>query len=181
LGNLAAESHDYHQRCRTLFYLPDIAVALIARHRKKIIFLGLPDTLDLLVVCVEAGLALDQAMRRVAEEMHKSCRLLSEEFGLANFQLQMGPVARGRASRIGSAHRRGRSENLAAVLIQAEKFGSSIAQALRAQSDAMRVRRRQIAEEKAAQNRRQADLSPGALYLSGHLRSPRGGPRLSRW
>ncbi len=73
-----------------LFYLPDIIVWLMARHRKDAIFLGLPDVLDLLVVCVEAGLGLDQAMRKVSEEMKKSCRILSEEFTLCNFQLQMG-------------------------------------------------------------------------------------------
>lgn len=133
-----------------LFYLPDLAVALIARSRQQAIFLGLPDALDLLVVCVEAGLGLDQAMRKVAEEMRKTYRVIADEFGLANFQLQMGrprtEVLHELGQRTGVADLR----NLAAVLIQADKFGSSIAQALRTQSDAMRTRRRQIAEEKAA-------------------------------
>jgi len=136
--------------CGGLFYLPAVVVWFVAKQRKKTIFLGLPDTLDLLVVCVEAGLALDQAMRRVADEMRKSCRVISEEFGLANFQLQMGrprsEVLHELGARTGVADLR----NLAGVLVQAEKFGSSIALALRTQSDAMRTRRRQIAEEKAA-------------------------------
>ncbi len=58
----------------TLFYLPDLVVALIGRSRKQQIFLSLPDALDLLVVCVEAGLGLDQAMRKVADEMKRSAR-----------------------------------------------------------------------------------------------------------
>jgi tight adherence protein C len=132
------------------FYLPDVAVWLLGRRRKQAIFLGLPDALDLLVVCVEAGLGLDQAMRKVSEEMKKTYPVVAEEFGLANFQLQMGrsraEVLHELGARTGVADLR----SLAAVLIQADKFGSSIAQALRVQSDSMRVRRRQLAEEKAA-------------------------------
>jgi tight adherence protein C len=89
-------------------------------------------------------------MRKVSEEMKKSFRVIADEFGLCNFQLQMG------RSRVEVLHELGYRtgvddvRSLAAILIQAEKFGSSIAQALRVQSDAMRVRRRQKAEEKAA-------------------------------
>lgn len=133
-----------------LFYLPDVALWLIARGRKKAIFLGLPDALDLLVVCVEAGLGLDQAMRRVADETGKNCPTLSGEFGLANFQLQMGRTRSDVLHELGARTGVADLRNLAAVLIQAEKFGSSIALALRTQSDAMRTRRRQMAEEKAA-------------------------------
>jgi len=132
------------------FYLPNILVALIAKNRQKAIFLALPDALDLMVVCVEAGLGLDQAMRKVAEEMKKTYRVLAEEFALANFQLQMGrpraEVLHELGVRTGVSDLRG----LAGVLIQADKFGSGIAQALRVQSDSMRTRRRQMAEEKAA-------------------------------
>lgn len=134
----------------SLFYLPTIALMLFTKSRKDQIFYGLPDTLDLLVVCVEAGLGLDQAMRKVAEEMESSFPIIAEEFGLANFQLQMGrarnEVLQELANRTGVDDLR----SLAAILIQADKFGSSIAQALRVQSDAMRTRRRQLAEEKAA-------------------------------
>lgn len=132
------------------FYLPDIIVWFIASGRKTNIFLGLPDALDLMVVCVEAGLGLDQAMRKVSEEMKRSCAVICEEFGLCNLQLQMGKA------RIEVLHELGQRTGvddlraLAAILIQADKFGSSIAQALRVQSDSMRTRRRQLAEEKAA-------------------------------
>ena len=73
-----------------MFYLPSIGLWFLTKRRKDSIFYGLPDALDLLVVCVEAGLGLDQAMRKVSEEMKKSCRTVAEEFGLCNFQLQMG-------------------------------------------------------------------------------------------
>jgi len=133
-----------------MFFLPDLMLMMLGRKRKEAIFLALPDALDLMVVCVEAGLALDQAMRRVAEEMKKTYRLVAEEFGICNMQLQMG-VSRAEALK-NLGHRSGVDDlkSLAAILIQADKFGSSIAQALRVQSDSMRVRRSQIAEEKAA-------------------------------
>ena len=133
-----------------LFYLPDILLFMLIKRRKESIFLGLPDALDLMVVCVESGLGLDQAMRKVAEEMKKSYRVIAEEFGLCNLQLQMG---RSRAQVLQELGKRSGVEDLrslASILIQADKFGSSIAQALRVQSDSMRTRRRQIAEEKAA-------------------------------
>ena len=132
------------------FYLPELIVMFMAKKRKESIFLGLPDALDLMVVCVEAGLGLDQAMRKVAEEMKKAYRTVAEEFSLCNLQMQVG---RGRAQALQELGARSGVEDLrslASILIQADKFGSSIAQALRVQSDSMRTRRRQIAEEKAA-------------------------------
>jgi tight adherence protein C len=134
----------------TLFYTPTLILLWMAKKRKEQIFLGLPVCLDLMVVCVEAGLGLDQAMRKVAEEMRKSFRVISEEFGIANMQLQMG---RGRTQvlqELGIRSGVDELKALASILIQADKFGSSIAQALRVQSDSMRTRRKQIAEEKAA-------------------------------
>jgi tight adherence protein C len=133
-----------------MFYLPEVGLWFLVSRRQQAIFLGLPDALDLMVVCVEAGLGLDQAMRKVSEEMKGNFPVIAEEFGLANFQLQMGrpraEVLHELGVRTGVADLR----SLAGVLIQADKFGSSIAQALRVQSDSMRTRRRQLAEEKAA-------------------------------
>jgi tight adherence protein C len=133
-----------------MFYLPDIVLYLMAKKRKEAIFLGLPDALDLLVVCVEAGLGLDHAMRKVAEEMKRTYRVIAEEFGLCNLQLQMGKARNEVLQDLGSRTGVEDLRSLASILIQADKFGSSIAQALRVQSDSMRTRRRQIAEEKAA-------------------------------
>jgi tight adherence protein C len=133
------------------FYLPDFFVGRRAKSRGMAIFLGLPDAPDLMVVCVEAGLGLDAAMRRVTSELAQSCPVICEEFAMANFQLQMGrprkEVLRDLGIRTGVDDVR----SLSAVIIQAEKFGSSISAALRVQSDAMRLRRRQMAEERAAQ------------------------------
>ncbi|MFO0888951.1 MAG: type II secretion system F family protein [Isosphaeraceae bacterium] len=132
------------------FYLPGFVLDSQKKRRSEAIFLGLPDALDLMVVCVEAGLGLDAAMRRVTSELATSCPVLCEEFAIANFQLQMGrprkDVLRDLGVRTGVEDMR----SLAAVIIQAEKFGSSIGSALRVQSDAMRLRRKQFAEERAA-------------------------------
>lgn len=133
-----------------MFYVPDLVLWMITRGRKEAIFLGLPDALDLMVVCVEAGLGLDQAMRKVSEEMKKAYPPIADEFGLANLHMQMG---RGRADVLHELGIRSGVDDLrslAAILIQADRFGSSIAQALRVQSDSMRTRRRQLAEERAA-------------------------------
>ena len=133
-----------------LFYLPDLVVGLLARSRQQAIFLSLPDALDLMVVCVEAGLGLDHAMRKVSEEMKRTHRVLSEEFALTNFHLQMGRPRAEALHELGVRTGVSDLRSLAAVLIQADKFGSSIAQALRVQSESLRTRRRQLAEEKAA-------------------------------
>lgn len=133
-----------------MFYLPNFAVWLVTKHRKDGIFFGLPDALDLMVVCVEAGLGLDQAMRKVTDELKKSYPIISEEFALCNFQLQMGRSRAEVLHELGARTGVDDLKSLSAILIQADKFGSSIAQALRVQSDSMRTRRRQMAEEKAA-------------------------------
>ncbi|MGL4463575.1 MAG: type II secretion system F family protein [Planctomycetia bacterium] len=90
-------------------------------------------------------------MRKVAEEMNRTFPVISEEFSICNFQLQMGRPRREVLHDLGARTGVDDMKALAAILIQADRFGSSIAQALRTQSDSMRVRRRQIAEEKAAQ------------------------------
>jgi tight adherence protein C len=132
------------------FYLPDWIVNNIKKKRSESIFLALPDALDLMVVCVEAGLGLDTAMRRVTTELAMSCPVLCEEFAIANFQVQMGRARKDVLRDLGTRTGVDDVRALAAVVIQAEKFGSSIGGALRVQSDAMRLRRRQLAEERAA-------------------------------
>ena len=133
-----------------MFYMPTLGLWFLTSKRKEKIFLGLPDALDLLVVCVEAGLGFDQAMRKVSEELKKAHKVIAEEFSLCNMQLQMGKARTEVLQDLGIRNGVDDLRQLASVLIQADKFGSSIAQALRTQSDAMRIRRRQIAEEKAA-------------------------------
>ena len=132
------------------FYIPDFLVGRRRKKRAESIFLGLPDALDLMVVCVEAGLGLDAAMRRVTSELARTAPVLCEEFAIANFQMQMGRASRDVLRDLGIRTGVDDMRALAAVIIQAEKFGSSIGSALRVQSDAMRLRRRQLAEERAA-------------------------------
>jgi tight adherence protein C len=132
------------------FYLPELVLNFLRAKRKKAIFLGLPDALDLMVVCVESGLGLDQAMRKVVDEMKVAYKTIAEEFGLCNMQLQMGRSKSQVLQDLGARNGVDELRALASLLIQADKFGSSVGQALRVQSDSMRIRRQQIAEEKAA-------------------------------
>jgi tight adherence protein C len=146
------------------FYVPSVILWYMRSKRQLDIFLTLPDALDLLVVCVESGLGLDAAMRKVCEEMGTHAKVISEEFSLANFQLQMGRPRREVLHDLGVRTGVDDVKALAAILIQADRFGSSIAQALRVQSDSMRTRRKQIAEEKAAKTAVQL-LFPLILFI----------------
>jgi tight adherence protein C len=132
------------------FYLPSIILWYLRSKRQEAIFLTLPDALDLMVVCVESGLGLDAAMRKVCDEMKDHAKVICEELSLANFQLQMGRPRREVLHDLGVRTGVDDVRSLAAILIQADRFGSSIAVALRVQSDSMRTRRKQLAEEKAA-------------------------------
>jgi tight adherence protein C len=146
------------------YYMPPLGLHFLVTGRQKDIFLTLPDALDLLVVCVESGLGLDAAMRKVTDEMKNHAKTISEEFALANLQLQMGRPRREVLHDLGVRTGVDDVKALAAILIQADRFGSSIAQALRVQSDSMRVRRRQIAEEKAAKTAVQL-IFPLVLFI----------------
>ena len=146
------------------FYLPSMALWWLRRKRQQEIFLTLPDALDLLVVCVESGLGLDAALRKVCDEMKAHARVLCDEIALANFQLQMGRPKREVLHDLGVRTGVDDVKSLAAILIQADRFGSSVAQALRVQSDSMRVKRRQIAEEKAAKTAVQM-IFPLVLFI----------------
>ena len=122
---------------------------MAARKRAELIRNGLPDSLDLLVISVEAGLAMDGAIQRVGDEMRNVHPVLSEEFQIATVETQMG-VPRHEAL-ANMARRSGVQEvqSLVALVNQAEKFGTSIAATLRNQADALRTKRRQAAEERA--------------------------------
>jgi len=132
------------------YYLPRFMLKVRIRRRQETMRLGLADALDLLVICVEAGLGLNQALMRVAEEMLYACRPLSEEFHLVNLEMRAG-TARPEALRH-LAERTGVEDlqSLVAMLVQTDRFGTSIAQSLRVHSDTLRTKRRQRAEEAAA-------------------------------
>jgi tight adherence protein C len=146
------------------FYGPNVVLWYLRSKRQQEIFLTLPDALDLMVVCVESGLGLDAAMRKVTEEMKGHAKTIAEEFALANLQLQMGRPRREVLHDLGVRTGVDDVRSLAAILIQADRFGASIAQALRVQSDSMRTRRRQMAEEKAAKTAVQL-IFPLVLFI----------------
>jgi tight adherence protein C len=146
------------------FYLPALVLWYLRKKRQLEIFLTLPDALDLMVVCVESGLGLDAAMRKVCDEMKKHASVLTEEIGLANLQLQMGRPKREVLHDLGVRTGVDDVKSLAAILIQADRFGSSVATALRVQSDSMRTRRKQLAEEKAAKTAVQM-IFPLVLFI----------------
>src|ERR1700722_12992452 len=132
------------------FFGPNEYVRRMASKRQHEIARGLPNALDLLVVCVESGLGLDQAIMQVSKELDKAHPEISEEFGLVNLELKAGKrrveALRNLAERTGVDD----LKKLVAVLIQADRFGTGVAQSLRAHADFMRVQYRQVAEEKAA-------------------------------
>lgn len=131
------------------FLLPELWLASAISKRKNEIRMGLPDTLDMLVISVEAGLGLDAAFQRVGDEMYATHPTVSEELQMVNVESQMG-IPRSEAL-VNFTTRTGLDEvrSLVAIINQAERFGTSIARALRNQSDALRVKRRQAAEERA--------------------------------
>ncbi len=132
------------------FLLPEFWLTWRVRVRQRRILLGLADALDLLVICVEAGLGLDQSLTRVAQEIHIAHPGLSEELQLVNLEMRVGKsrseALRGLAVRTGVEDIKG----LTAMLIQTDRFGTNLAQALRVHSENLRVKRRQRAEEIAA-------------------------------
>lgn len=132
------------------FFGPNEYVKIKGQKRQKEIKRGLPNALDLLVVCVESGLGLDQAIIQVAKELEHAHREITEEFALVNFELKAG---KRRAEALRNLAERTSVDDLkklVAVLIQADRFGTGVAQSLRAHADYMRVQARQVCEEKAA-------------------------------
>jgi len=132
------------------FFIPRFFLKRMIRERQTRIRVGLPDALDLSVICVEAGLALDQAVMRVGEDLRHAHQELSDEFHLVNLEMRAGKP-RAEALR-NLAERTGVDDIKALVgtLIQTDRFGTSVAQALRVHSDSLRTERRQRAEEQAA-------------------------------
>jgi tight adherence protein C len=132
------------------FFLPRFFLKRMIRERQHRIQLALPDALDLTVICVEAGLALDQAMMRVGEDLRHAHPELSNEFHLVNLEMRAGKpraeALRNLAARTGVDDIRA----LVGTLVQTDRFGTSVTQALRVHSDSLRTERRQRAEEQAA-------------------------------
>ena len=131
-------------------YLPNFWIARIIRQRKVEIFNAFPDAADLMLICVEAGLGLDSALTRVADEMQIRSVALAQEIHLTNLEIRAG-IARAQALR-NLGHRTGIDEisTFASMLSQSDKFGTSVADSLRVFSDDLRHKRQTRAEELAA-------------------------------
>jgi len=131
------------------YILPDFVLSTRVRARQERIQLALADALDLLVVCVEAGLGLDQAILKTSEELRVTHADICDELNLVNLELRAGKPRKEALKNL--ADRTGVEDinGLVSMLIQTDKFGTSIAQSLRVHSDSLRTKRRQRAEEKA--------------------------------
>lgn len=132
------------------YLIPDYIVARRIRLRKKQIQNGLPDALDLLIVSLEAGLSMDQALLKCSEELTIAYPALSQEFQLINTETRAGKP---RVEALKNFSRRTTVDDvraLVAMLVQTERFGTSVAQALRTHAEESRMKRRQRAEEAAA-------------------------------
>jgi tight adherence protein C len=131
------------------YFGPNFYLDHLVDKRREELRMSLPDALDLMVISVEAGLGLDQAIQYVARELRITHKILAEELGLLNLEIRAGKrraeALRNLADRTGERELR----KLVAILIQTDKFGTSMAESLRTHSDFMRVRRRQEAEERA--------------------------------
>jgi tight adherence protein C len=146
------------------FFLPRYALRRMIRSRQQLVRWGLADALDLMVISIEAGLGLNAAMMKVSSELREVHPDISDEFELANLEIRVGrdrdEALRNLAERTGVDDLR----SLVAMLIQTDKFGTSIAKAIRAFSDSLRTKRRQRAEQ-AAQKAAVKLLFPLACFL----------------
>ena len=132
------------------FYLPDIWLRQKTDKRKEKVLNALPDALDLLVVCVEAGMGLDSAIYRVAQETKLNHPELSDEFQLINLELRAGKQRKDALKNLALRTNLEEINSLVTLLIQTDQFGTSLADALRVYADSFRTQRYQRAEEKAA-------------------------------
>jgi tight adherence protein C len=132
------------------YIVPTFFVKSRIRRRQKEMQRALPDALDLLVVCVEAGLGLNQALVRVSEEIERLSPVLSEQLALVNLEIRAGTPRDEAFRNMGDRTGMEDIRSLMAMLIQTDRFGTSVATALRVHADTMRTKRRQRAEEAAA-------------------------------
>jgi tight adherence protein C len=132
------------------YYLPDIWLRQKSDKRKERLLKALPDALDLLVICVEAGMGLDEGVNRVAQEIRLTSPDLSDEFKLLNLELRAGKERPDALRNLALRTDIEEMKNLVTLLIQADKFGTSVATTLRVYSDTFRTQRMQKAEELAA-------------------------------
>lgn len=129
---------------------PNFVVTRLSTRRQTQIRKGLPNALDMLVICVESGLGLDQALMQVSKELHHAHPEISDEFAVLNLEMRAGKRRAEALHNLGERTDVEEIKKMVGVLVQADRFGTSISQTLRNFSDYMRVQMRQEAEEKAA-------------------------------
>ena len=134
------------------YVAPIIWLKMKVKNNQKQLEYGLPDALDLMVVCVEAGMTVDSAMQRVGEELALVHPTISREFGIAHMQTRVGMPRPEALRNLGSRTSNASMMSLSAMLNQAERFGTSIAQALRVHAESLRIARQHKAEELAAKS-----------------------------
>ena len=132
------------------YYVPGIVLNHVIKRRQRDIFESFPDALDLMTVCVEAGLAMDAALARVAQEIGLKSLVLAEELQLVTLELRAGSAKEKALRNLSLRTGVEDVDALVTMLIQADRFGTSVADSLRVQSELLRTKRRQRAEEQAA-------------------------------
>jgi tight adherence protein C len=132
------------------YFLPLLWLNMKIKRNQKALTYGLADTLDLMVVCVEAGLTVDSAMQRVGQEMINTHPDLARELSIAHMETRVGLSRAESLKNLGQRTGNPALQSLSAMLVQAERFGTSIAGALRIHADSLRLKRQLAAEESAA-------------------------------
>ena len=132
------------------YLLPKLWLSRRIRYNHRQLERGLPDGLDLLVICVEAGLTIDAAIQRVSEELHLAHPVLARELSICNMETRIGLPRATALKNLGTRSKFAPLQGLTAMLIQTDRFGTSVADALRVQAESMRKRRQHKAEEAAA-------------------------------
>ena len=132
------------------FRLPDYFLARRIKQRQKLLRKGLPDALDLIVVCAEAGLTIDRSFTNVSHQLALMHPALCDEFSLFTAEISAGLRRKEALENLASRTQESELRKFVAVLTQADRFGTSMADALRTHADYLRMRRRQEAEEKAS-------------------------------
>lgn len=132
------------------YYIPNFILSHIIEVRQRDLFENFPDAIDLMTICIEAGLGLDAAMKKVGEEMYIKCVPLAEELYLVNLEMRAGRSREHALRNLGLRTGVEEIEGFVSTLIQADRFGTSIGTSLRVHSDMLRTKRRLRAEEAAA-------------------------------
>ena len=149
------------------YLLPDVMLARQIRQRGKAITNGLPDVLDLMIVCIEAGSSLDQSIVKASDELELAHPALADELRVITTEIRAGKPRIEAFQNFAKRTKVDDVRSLVAMLTQTDRFGTSVAMALRTHADTSRTKRRQRAEEQAAKVGVKLDVPARALRVSG--------------